>query len=136
MHQFCSFLPSSTAMLFIIREGNKFQMCATPLLKKIRCVYILTPFRTLINFRTPQYNTRPAISHGLALTLTVLTWNLWYHGKVQNLLVSCPFFAPKRGNYIDGLTAQWKKLIKESLIWSQHKGMKKSLKFFLFQWCL
>ena len=45
-------------------------------------------------------------------------------------MVDHPYYAPKRGIYINGFTAQSKKLIKESLICRIQKGMKKSLNFF------
>ena len=45
-------------------------------------------------------------------------------------MVDRPYYAPKRGIYVNGFTAQSKKLIKESLICSKHKGMKKCLNFF------
>ena len=45
-------------------------------------------------------------------------------------MVDPPYYASKRGIYINGFTAQSKKLIKESLIYSKHKGMKKCINFF------
>ena len=46
-------------------------------------------------------------------------------------MVGRPYYTPKRGIYINGFTTQSKKLIKESLIWSKHKEMKKCLNIFV-----
>ena len=46
-------------------------------------------------------------------------------------MVGRPYYAPKRGIYINDFTVQSKKLIKESFISGKHKGMKKCLNFFV-----
>ena len=46
-------------------------------------------------------------------------------------MVSRPYYAPKRGIYINDFTVQSQKLIKESFIRGKHKGMKKCLNFFV-----
>ena len=53
------------------------------------------------------------------------------HGKAQNLMVGHPYYAPKRGIYIHGFTAQSKKLIKKRFICIKQKGMKKRVDFFV-----
>ena len=45
-------------------------------------------------------------------------------------MVGRPYYAPKRGIYINDFTAQSKKLIKESFVSGKHKGMTKCLIFF------
>ena len=42
-----------------------------------------------------EYKARPAISHGLAFRLMVLTRISWSHGEAQNLMVGRSYYAPK-----------------------------------------
>ena len=44
-------------------------------------------------------------------------------------MIGRSYYAPKRGTYINGFTAESKKLIRGSLIYSKDRGMKKCLNF-------